>query len=65
MTTVYLVTDGETDLYGIFSTRVLAQAWIDRQAQRSVLHIDEWCLDVADDLMSTRAASDSVAHDPQ
>jgi hypothetical protein len=36
---VYLVTDdpgsgANPDIYGIFSTRELAQAWIDRQHQR-------------------------------
>lgn len=56
---VYLVTDdpgiGNPDLYGIFSTRNLAQAWIDRQCDLKYpwadgLCIDEWPLDVAKDL---------------
>lgn len=33
---VLLVGDGWTDLYGVFSTRELAQGWIDRQHKRQV-----------------------------
>jgi len=58
--TVYLVTDGPSggmnpDQYGIFSTRALAQAWIDRQRKRGYpfwdcLTIEEQDLDDARDL---------------
>ena len=57
MTVVYLVGDGDTDLYGIFSTRKRAQAWIDRQRQQrypwaDVLTINEMPVDEATDLRS-------------
>jgi hypothetical protein len=66
MTSVFLVGDGYTDLYGIFSTRELAQAWIDRQHDLQVARqrlkgqkeyrsghtIDEWSVDDARDLYS-------------
>jgi len=58
--TVYLVTDtvgsgANPDLYGVFSSRETAQAWIDRQRQRKYpwadgLRIEEIDLDAARDL---------------
>jgi hypothetical protein len=53
--TVFLVGDGEHDIFGIFTTRALAQAFIDRQRAITgrplyFLSIDEYTLDACKDL---------------
>jgi hypothetical protein len=48
----YLVGDGLVDLYGVFSSRELAEAWIQRQKRRGYpfeLVIEEWNMDQAKD----------------
>jgi hypothetical protein len=53
---VYMVGDGCTDIYGLFSTREKAEAFIQRQRDLGYpfcdsLTIDEWPLDQARDLI--------------
>lgn len=55
MTTIYMVGDNHTDVYGFFSTRERAEAYIQRQRDLKYpwcecLTIKEWVLDEAKDL---------------
>lgn len=61
MNSIYLVTDGakcgNPDLYGVFSSQQMAQAFIDRQKALKFIFwdglvIEEYPLDDADDLVS-------------
>jgi hypothetical protein len=53
--TIYMVGDDHTDVYGFFSTRALAEAYIQRQRDLNYswwdgLVITEWRLDEAKDV---------------
>jgi hypothetical protein len=53
--TIYMVGDDHTDVYGFFSTRALAEAYIQRQRDLNYswwdgLVITEWPLDEAKDV---------------